>query len=90
VNQVNICEYNFIGKNIDKIGFIANDYEGTKVGDKIVRRNKKTDLLTYDPDNLLFATIGALQEEVRIKDEEIANLKDRLARIEAMLDINND
>ena len=89
VNQVNICEYNFIGKNIDKIGFIANDYEGTKVGDKIVRRNKKTDLLTYDPDNLLFATIGALQEEVRTKDEKIASLEDRLARLEALLGIDN-
>jgi hypothetical protein len=90
VNQVNLCEYNFIGDDADKIGFIANDYEGTKVGDKIVIRNKKTDLLTYDISNLLFATIGALQEEVRIKDEKIASLEDRLARLEAMLGINND
>lgn len=90
VNQLNICEYNFIGKDDDKIGFIANDYEGTKVGDKIVTRNKKTDLLAYDISNLLFATIGALQEEVRTKDEQIASLEARLARLEAMLDINND
>lgn len=90
VNQLNICEYNFIGKDDDKIGFIANEYEGTKVGDKIVSRNKKTNLLAYDISNLLFATIGALQEEVRIKDEKIASLEDRLARIEAMLGINND
>ena len=90
VNQLNICEYNFIGKDDDKIGFIANDYEGTKVGDKIVTRNKKTDLLAYDISNLLFATIGALQEEVRTKDEKIASLEARLAKIEAMLDINND
>ena len=89
VNQVNICEYNFIGKDRNKIGFIANEYEGTKVGDKIVSRDKELDLLFYDSDNLLFATIGALQEEVRTKDEEIANLKDRLAKIEAMLGINN-
>ena len=90
VNQVNICEYNYIGDTADKIGLIANDYEGTKVGDKIVTRNEKTDLLTYDSNNLLFATIGALQEEVRIKDEKIASLEDRLAKIEAMLGINND
>ena len=102
VNQVNICEYNFIGDTANKIGFIANDYEGTKVGDKIVskqefkERNDDGEIieisesLVYDADNLLFATIGALQEEVRIKDEEIASLKDRLAKIEAMLGINND
>jgi hypothetical protein len=90
VNQVNICEYNFIGKDRNKIGFIANEYEGTKVGDKIVSRDKELDLLFYDSDNLLFATIGALQEEVRTKDEKIASLEARLARIEAMLGINNN
>jgi hypothetical protein len=87
VNQVNLCEYNFIGDDSDKIGFIANDYEGTKVGDKIVSRHDN--ILTYDVNNLLFATIGALQEEVRIKDEKIASLEARLARIEEMLGINN-
>jgi hypothetical protein len=101
VNQVNICEYNFIGDTANKIGFIANDYEGTKVGDKIVskqefkERNDDGEIieisesLVYDVDNLLFATIGALQEEVRIKDEKIASLEARLAKIEAMLGINN-
>ena len=59
VNQVNICEYNFIGDDSNKIGFIANDYEGTKVGDKIVSRNGQNNTLTYNPDSLLFATIGA-------------------------------
>ena len=90
VNQVNLCEYNFIGKDDDMIGFIANEYEGTKVGDKIVSRDEETDLLSYNMNNLLFATIGALQEEVRTKDEKIASLEARLERIEAMLGINND
>lgn len=90
VNQVSLCEYNFIGKDRDNIGFIANDYEGTKVGDKIVNRDEETDLLSYDMANLLFATIGALQEEVRTKDEKIASLEDRLSRIEAILGITNN
>ncbi len=89
VNQVDLCEFNFIGDDSDKIGFVANDYEGTKVGDKIVSRKGENDTFVYDVNNLLFSTIGALQEEVRIRDEEIASLKDRLARIEEMLDINN-
>ena len=85
VNQVNLCEYNFIGDTSNKIGFIANDYEGTKVGDKIVSRNEENNTLTYSPDNLLFATIGALQEEVRMRDAQIASLEARLAAIEEML-----
>ena len=90
VNQIDLCEFNYIGDDSDKIGFIANDYEGTKVGDKIVSRNGKDNTLTYDVNNLLFATIGALQEEVRIRDEKIASLEARLAKIEEMLGINNN
>ena len=37
-----------------------------------------------------YATVEALQEEVRIKDEQIANLEARLARLEALLDNNNN
>jgi hypothetical protein len=85
VNQVNLCEYNFIGNDKNQIGFIANEYEGTKVGDKIVSRQGENDTLAYDVNNLLFATIGALQEEVRMRDEQIASLEARLAAIEEML-----
>lgn len=90
VNQLNICEYNYIGYSKDNIGLIANDYEGTKVGDKIVFKDPKTDLLGYDVNNLLFSTIGALQEEVRKRDEQIAALEARLARIEQYLDLGDD
>ena len=37
-----------------------------------------------------YATVEALQEEIKAKDEQIASLEARLAKIEAMLDINND
>ena len=90
VNQVNLCEYNFINDDREKIGFIANDYEGTKVGDKIVSRDGENGTFVYNINNLLFSIIGALQEEARIRDEKIATLEDRLARIEAMLGINNN
>lgn len=89
VNQVNICEYNFINDDAKQIGFVANEYEDTKVGDRLLSRNEEG-TLTYNANSLLFATIGALQEEVRIKDEKIASLEDRLAKIEAMLGINNN
>ena len=90
VNQINLCEYNFINDDREKIGFIANDYEGTKVGDKIVSRDGENGTFVYNINNLLFSIIGALQEEARVKDEKIATLEDRLARIEAMLGINNN
>jgi hypothetical protein len=89
VNQVHVCEFNYIDDYSNKIGFIANEHEGTKVGDKIVSRQGEDNLLTYDLNNLVFATIGALQEEVRIKDEKIASLEARIARIEEMLNNNN-
>jgi hypothetical protein len=85
VNQIDLCEFNYIGDDSDNIGFIANDYEGTKVGDKIVSRDGENDTFTYNVNNLLFATIGALQEEVRMRDEKIASLEARLAAIEEML-----
>jgi hypothetical protein len=85
INQLNICEYNYIDNSTEQIGLIANDYEGTKVGDKIVTRDKEKNLLSYNINNLLFATIGALQEEVRVRDEEINSLKSRLEAIEAKL-----
>ena len=37
-----------------------------------------------------YATIEALQEEIRTKDEQIADLEARLARLEALLDNNNN
>lgn len=44
--------------------------------------------LTRSLDNS--AAIDALQEEIRAKDEQIANLEARLARLEALLDNNNN
>ena len=87
VNQIKLCEYDYImdEEHRNKIGFIANEYEGTKVGDKIVFRNEDIDLLGYDRDNLVFATIGALQEEVRIRDKQINDLESRVEWLENKL-----
>ena len=85
MNQIKIYEYNFIGSNMQKIGFIANEHEGTKVGDKIVFKNEKTDTLYYDPATLLFATIGALQEEVQRRNNQINKLESRMELLENKL-----
>ena len=44
---------------------------------------------TVSADLSEYATVEALQEEIRAKDEQIATLEDRLARLEALLGIDN-
>ena len=76
----------------NQLGFIANDIVDTEVGGTFV--------YIFDEDeeqNLMISTNGyttvvarALQEEIRTRDEKIANLEDRLAKIEEMLGINNN
>lgn len=88
VNQIKLCEYDYIidETHRPKIGFIANDYEGTKIGDKIVFKDEEvSDFLGFDQSNLLFTTIGALQEEVRIRDKQIHELESRMELLENKL-----
>lgn len=87
IKTLKICEYNykeeFKSYQNDKIGFIANDVIGDKVGDKIVTEHEG--YLTYNLNNMLFTTIGALQEEIKIREEENKQLRERLDNIEKIL-----
>ena len=91
-DEINICEYNYIKEEkctddfVNKIGFIANNHVDTKVGSKIVDKTEG-DYYSYNVNNLLFSTIGALQYEVEKRDEENRMLKDRIAKIEEKLGI---
>lgn len=92
VKNIKICEYNykedfkFNDENNNKIGFIADDVVGDKIGDKIVFEHEG--YLTYNFNNILFTTIGALQEEIKRREEleaKCADLEDRLAKIEKLI-----
>ena len=87
IKTLKICEYNykeeFKSYQNDKIGFIANDVIGDKIGDKIVTEHEG--YLTYNLNNMLFTTIGALQEEIKIREEENKQLRERLNNIEKIL-----
>ena len=87
IKTLKICEYNykeeFKSYQNDKIGFIANDVIGDKIGDKIVTEHEG--YLTYNLNNMLFTTIGALQEEIKIREEENKQLRERLDNIEKIL-----
>ena len=85
INNLKLCEYNYkeeyrLDDKIDnKIGFIANEVVGDKVGDKIVSEHEG--YLTYNLNNMVFATIGALQEEIRLRDSQIDELQNKLDKI---------
>lgn len=92
VKNIKICEYNykedfkFNDENNNKIGFIADDVVGDKIGDKIVFEHEG--YLTYNFNNILFTTIGALQEEIKRREEleaRCADLEDRLAKLEELI-----
>lgn len=89
INNLKLCEYNykeefrFDDKTNNKIGFIADDVVGDKIGDKIVGEHEG--YLTYSLNNMVFATIGALQEEIKIREEENKQLRERLDNIEKTL-----
>ena len=87
IKTLKMCEYNykeeFKSYQNDKIGFIANDVIGDKIGDKIVTEHEG--YLTYNLNNMLFTTIGALQEEIKIREEENKQLRERLDNIEKIL-----
>jgi hypothetical protein len=75
-----------------QLGFIANDIIDTEVGQTFLYdygKDGESDI-RFSTNGYITAVARALQEEVRTKDEKIASLEARLARLEAMLGINND
>ena len=75
----------------NQLGFIANDIIDTEIGGTFLY-----DFGTDGEQDIMVSSNGyttvvarALQEEIRTRDEKIASLEDRLARLEALLDIDN-
>ena len=78
-------------------GFIAQDILCTRVGSEIVQLTDKNDLdseLSYNQGNYISVIAGALQEEIKFRDNQIEvlekenkNLKSRLDNIEKILSI---
>ena len=62
-------------------GFVAQDILYTKVGSEIVQLADKNDLnseLSYNQGNYINVIAGALQEEIKNRDEEIKELKSEI------------
>ena len=68
--------------------FIAQDILYTKVGSEIVQLEDKEDLdslLSYNQGNYISVVVGALQKEIELRDKQIANLEERLSKLESKL-----
>ena len=85
------------GNTSTDYGFIAQDVLYTKVGSEIVQLADKKDLnseLSYNQGNYISVIAGALQEEIKLRDNQIEilekenfDLKARLDKIEKKLNI---
>ena len=76
-------------------GFIAQDILYTKVGSEIVQLADKNDLnseLSYNQGNYISVIAGALQEEIKKRDEENKELKNEIeilkAQVSKLLSVN--
>lgn len=79
--------------NNHQIGFIAQDIVDTEVGSKIVTKDSDG-ILGYETGNFMAVIAGALQEEIKRREElenKCADLEDRLGKLERILEgvINN-
>lgn len=73
--------------NNHQIGFIAQDIVDTEVGAKIVTEDSDG-ILGYETGNFMAVIAGALQEEIKRREEleaKCADLEDRLAKIEKLI-----
>ena len=73
--------------NHHQIGFIAQDIVDTEVGAKIVTEDFDG-ILGYETGNFMAVIAGALQEEIKRREEleaKCADLEDRLAKIEKLI-----
>ena len=75
-----LAEYNFIGQDDKKLGFIAQDIVDTKIGEKITtysqdsEEGKGDNYLGYDTSNYTNVLAGALKEAIN----EIEKLKEEI------------
>lgn len=75
--ELKITEYNYIGEDKTTFNFIAQDIANTKVGKKFVTKDTNG-YLGYDLGAYLNIAIGAMQEEMRVRDKEISELREEL------------
>lgn len=84
-NDLKLAQYNYINDYANdgfnnKINFIANDVIDTKVGSILCAKHE--DNLAYNLNNYISIVVGALQEEIYIRESENNELKNRVKTLE--------
>ena len=81
-NDIDFAEYRYIqevkSKGEDakvKVGFLANDLEGTLIGNITLEKDEATDFYSYDQSNYINCIAIALQQEMKKRDKENQELK---------------
>ena len=81
-NDIDFAEYRYIqevkSKGEDakvKVGFLANDLEGTLIGSITLEKDEATDFYSYDQSNYINCIAIALQQEMKKRDKENQELK---------------
>ena len=99
IKEFKFATYKYKGADGTKFGFIAQDVYDSPVGRLMVTEqereiiDKKTNTVSSDTEKILSFDISAyttvvakaLQEEIREKDSKIADLEERLAKLEQMV-----
>ena len=74
--------------NNHKIGFIAQDIVNTEIGSQIITQSTSDGLFGYDTGNLTSVIAGALQEEMKRRENlesEVANLKNEIEDLKSII-----
>lgn len=82
--ELKIAEYNYIGEDKTTFNFIAQDIVNTKVGKKFVTKDTNG-YLGYDLGAYLNIVIGAMQEEMRVRDREVNELRKKVELLQQSL-----
>ena len=91
-NYKSTAENGEIRQQDNQLGFIANDIIDTEIGGTFLYdfgEDGEQDIMV-SASGYTTVVARALQEEIRTRDEKIASLEARLAKIEEMLGINNN
>ena len=91
-NYKSTAENGEIRQQDNQLGFIANDIIDTEIGGTFLYdfgEDEEQDIMV-SASGYTTVVARALQEEIRTRDEKIASLEARLAKIEEMLGINNN
>ena len=78
-NDYKLSKYNYVEQEHEEFGFIAQDLANTKIGDKLIIKTEEGYM--YSIGSYLGIIVGALQEEINLRDRQIEELRKEINTI---------